>query len=131
MRQILFRGRRLDNGEWVYGDLEYNRAKNIARIHTYDEEGEYLMRHLVEPESVGQFSSLLDKNDSPIYEGDIVEAYDLDEELAFMGAVRYALPDAAFGIDKGTGASLEPFEGNMTYKVVGNFHDNIESLNSE
>lgn len=131
MRQILFRGKRLDNGEWVYGDLEYNRKKNIARIHTYDEGGEYLMQHLVKPDTVGQFTGLTDKNDSPIYDGDIVEAYDLDEELAFMGAVRYALPDAAFGIDKGTGASLEPFEGNMTYKVVGNFHDNIESLNSE
>ena len=130
-RQIKFRGKTINEGEWVYGDLEYNRAKNIARIHTYDEKGEYLMQHLVEPESVGQFSGLLDKNDSPIYEGDIVEAYGLDEELAFMGAVRYALPDAAFGIDKGTGASLEPFEGNMTYKVVGNFHDNIESLNDK
>ena len=130
-RQIKFRGKTINEGEWVYGDLEYNRAKNIARIHTYDEKGEYLMQHLVEPESVGQFSGLLDKNDSPIYEGDIVEAYDLDEELAFMGAVRYALPDAAFGIDKGTGASLGPFEGNMTYKVVGNFHDNIESLNGK
>ena len=72
-----------------------------------------------------------DSTGSEIYEGDIVEAYDLDEELAFMGAVRYALPDAAFGIDKGAGASLEPFEGNMTYKVVGNFHDNIESLNGK
>ena len=130
-RQIIFRGKRLDNGEWVYGDLEYNRAKNIARIHTYDNNGEYLMQHLVKPDSVGQFTGLTDKNDSPIYDGDIVEAYDLDEELAFMGAVRYALPDAAFGIDKGTGASLEPFEGNMTYKVVGNFHDNIESLNGK
>lgn len=131
MRQIKFRGKRLDNGEWVYGDLEYNRAKNIARIHTYDNNGEYLMQHLVKPDTVGQFTGLTDKNDSPIYDGDIVEAYDLDEELAFMGAVRYALPDAAFGIDKGTGASLEPFEGNMTYKVVGNFHDNIESLNGK
>lgn len=130
-RQIIFRGKRLDNGEWIYGDLEYNRAKNIARIHTYDNNGEYLMQHLVKPDTVGQFTGLTDKNDSPIYDGDIVEAYDLDEELAFMGAVRYALPDAAFGIDKGTGASLEPFEGNMTYKVVGNFHDNIESLKQQ
>ena len=40
MRHTKFRGKTINEGEWVYGDLEYNRAKNIARIHTYDEEGE-------------------------------------------------------------------------------------------
>ncbi len=71
-RTIKFRGKRLDNGEWVYGDLEYNRAKNIARIHTYDEDGEYLIQHSVDPATVGQFTGLLDKNGKEIYEGDIL-----------------------------------------------------------
>ncbi|WP_290083926.1 YopX family protein, partial [Paramuribaculum intestinale] len=71
-RTIKFRGKRLDNGEWVYGDLEYNRAKNIARIHTYDEDGEYLIQHSVDPATVGQFTGLLNKNGKEIYEGDIL-----------------------------------------------------------
>ncbi|MCZ2855537.1 YopX family protein [uncultured Duncaniella sp.] len=127
-RQILFRGKRLDNGEWIYGDLQLGDGDHIPMIGVVrgGHDPDY---YQVEEATVGQFTGLRDKDSRPIYEGDIVEAYDLDEELAFMGAVRYALPDAAFGIDKGTGASLEPFEGNMTYKVVGNFHDNIESLN--
>lgn len=130
MRQIIFRGQRLDNGEWIYGDLQLGDGDHIPMIGVVrgGHDPDY---YQVEEETIGQFTGLRDKDSRPIYEGDMVEVYDLDEELTFMGAVRYALPDAAFGIDKGTGASLEPFEGNMTYKVVGNFHDNIESLNGK
>lgn len=84
-RQIIFRGKRLDNGEWVYGDLEYNRAKNIARIHTYGEEGEYLMQHLVEPDSVGQYTDVDDVNGNPIFEGDIVETFAIYLEYQQVG----------------------------------------------
>lgn len=84
-RQIIFRGKRLDNGEWVYGDLEYNRKKNIARIHTYDEEGEYLMQHLVEPESVGQYTDVDDVDGNPIFEGDIVETFAIYLEYQQVG----------------------------------------------
>lgn len=129
-RQILFRGKRLDNGEWIYGDLQLGDGDHIPMIGVV-RGGHDPNYYQVEEATIGQFTGLRDKDSRPIYEADIVEAYDLDEEFAFMGAVRYALPDAAFGIDKGTGASLEPFEGNMTYKVVGNFHDNIESLNGK
>ena len=130
-RKICFRGRRLDNGEWVYGDLEYNRAKNKARIHTYNDEGEYKCQYVVDQDSIGQFTGLTDKSGKEIYEGDIVEAYDLDGDFAFMGAVRYVLPDVGFGIDKGTGGTLESFEGRMTYTIVGNFHDNLSLLNEK
>lgn len=142
-RIIKFRGKRIKDGKWIYGNLADYSMKvfnttiekkvifgNIVSFAT-DNFGFVVDDCAVDPETIGQFTGLRDKDSRPIYEGDIVEAYDLDEELAFMGAVRYALPDAAFGIDKGTGASLEPFEGNMTYKVVGNFHDNIESLNGK
>lgn len=129
-RQILFRGKRLDNGEWIYGDLQLGDGDHIPMIGVV-RGGHDPNYYQVEEATIGQFTGLRDKDSRPIYEGDIVEAYDLDEILSFVGCVRYALPDAAFGIDKGTGASLEPFEGNMTYKVVGNFHDNIESLNGK
>lgn len=86
-RQILFRGKRLDNDKWVYGDLEYNRAKNIARIHTYDEGGEYLMQHLVEPDTVGQFTGITDESGKEVYQGDILEACYKYDKIGYNGGV--------------------------------------------
>lgn len=72
-REIKFRAKRADNGEWVYGDLEHNPAKEIIRIHTYDTEGNYEGQHIVTPESVCQFTGLRDIKGNEIYDGDILD----------------------------------------------------------
>ena len=73
MRTIKFRGKRLDNGEWVYGDLEIRRIDMRCFIHTYNDDGTYFRQFEVIPETVGQFIGIEDNYNHDVYEGDIIE----------------------------------------------------------
>lgn len=120
-REIKFTGKRIDNGEWVYGNLFYwiKRGEKILIIGEGVQNGS-VMGFEVIPESVGQYSGLNDKNGKGIYEGDILQ-HEMVEELITVifknGAFRSSINNMPIGSFR-----LSEIE------VIGNVFENPELL---
>ena len=126
MREILFRGKRVDNGKWMYGDLltkgiDFDYA---IRVHGANElESSDIA--VIDPETVGQFTGLTDKNGKMIFEGDIVAFNDTMHKVVF----EQRCDSAYFGIvmgDNETWVLGGSVQGYML-EVVGNIHDSEEA----
>lgn len=127
-REIRFRGKRVDNGEWVYGYY-------VGAVATCNTPRMFLdcgISVLVIPESVGQFTGLTDKNEVEIYEGDIIEHKYKDEETREKKSVK-CLIEWKF-LSAGDDADSDSYGYHINpnwfgyYKVIGNRHDNPEML---
>lgn len=80
MRDYIFHGKRVDNGEWVEG--YYCKAEKLDKSgyeHFIIEESADGSSHLIEPESVGQYTGMNDKSGRRIFEGDIVQYQTYDD----------------------------------------------------
>lgn len=89
--EVLFRGKRIDSGEWIYGSLisrpfgYSENQKEYSAIIIFDKHDEshfdgYLELEVI-PETVGQFTGLTDKNGTKIFEGDIVQGFFEPDEV--------------------------------------------------
>ena len=75
MREIKFRGKRVDNGEWVYGYLQKQAVEGAEYYITWPCTELINNCRVVIPKTIGQFTGLYDKNDTPIYDGDIIDIH--------------------------------------------------------
>lgn len=131
MREILFRGKRMDNGNWIQGSV-FTRMNE-----TYIIPLPILTSKVkVDPKTAGQFTGLTDKNGTKIFEGDIVVCkkeingnwIDYCVEIGFV-----EMKHGAFGLHRKQGY-YRPFKDwleDYEYEVIGNIHDNPELLESE
>lgn len=83
MREILFRGKRKDNREWIEGGIYYQKLDNVKEEAIYiigSSLNDVSSAYEVIPSSIGQYTGLTDKNDKRIFEGDIVAIDNAKEE---------------------------------------------------
>ena len=131
MREILFRGKRIDNGEWVEGSLstEYYHSFGDVMISPSEEE-----IYKVDPSTVGQcVSGLTDKNGKKIFEGDILKySYHPLVLVVWHSGGWYftdeddpSMPHPDDFIDNWSCMDKENLE------IIGNIHDNPELLEEQ
>ncbi len=132
MREIKFRGKRVDNGEWVYGSLlqseiDINKLAVQCEIHERFANDFSIRKYAVIPESVGQFTGPKDKNGKEIFEGDRFHHNDLSGEIYFDdGSFRYTFgyknPTKKQRTDYFMSGTIDQ-ETSSEMEIIGNIHD--------
>lgn len=133
MREIIFRGKRTDNGEWVEGYL--TRRPSAIQYETHyspwyidkpprdpDDNGDF---YNVDPETIGQFTGLIDADGKRVFEGDILKN---KEGFVYFGK---HIAEVVFDEGRFCGLGDYPFEPSDFHRceIIGNIHDNPELLN--
>ena len=136
MREILFRGKRSDNGEWVEGNLFIPDEIKHRKAPTEILIGTNVVRisYEVDPDTVGQYTGLKDKNGKRIFEGDIIKSIynDMTYVVRFgecMHLTEYKEHECGFYCDGGKWC-VEAIGNNVSEWEIklGNIHDNPELL---
>lgn len=149
-REILFKGKRKDNGEWVEGALlQADDASYIATSFLCENPDTPLTvaAYEVDPDTICQYTGLMDKNGEKIWEGDILRGYEYpymcDGKENYYAEVTYFENCPAFciytfknpksnvrGISEGNTDFMTDWNSEA-WEVIGNIFDNPELLEVE
>lgn len=133
MREILFRGKEVESGDWYYGDIFHSSVDvDTVRIHDYRNRANVK----IIPETLGQFTGLTDKNGVKIFEGDIVE-YETGKKVR-IGRVFFSDFRSSFSVTAGKNGSARInndlynyIQNRNSVIVIGNIYDNPELIGGE
>ena len=131
MREIKFRAKEIETGRWIYGWVFGKNVKSIVELDTgyiSKVRVEAYYTTVVDPETIGQYTGLKDKNGKEIYEGDIVTAW--SQGYQATGEVKQRIDGLwlmypAYQHGKQWGLCPNP-KGATTVEIIGNIHDNPE-----
>ena len=134
MREILFRGKRTDNGKWVYG-LLCRVGDTYANIRRMDTE----VLYSVLTNTIGQFTGLTDKNGKKIFEGDVLNVHDQiptfdgynTDEIIYNGKVMYIKNQGMYVCEGNNDGNALCALNLDKCEVIGNIYDNPELLGGE
>lgn len=144
MREILFRGKRLDNGEWITGHLlkyEDGSARivpNNTDIFCFEKDDSIIqtIAHRVDPKNVGQYTGLSDRNGNRIFEGDIIK-YVVTSDTSWEAIVKWDNDGTRFlGFITGNEprimyVGMIDKNNKSVVAVIGNIYDNPELLKDD
>ena len=123
IENIKFKAKRLDNGEWVKGDLVHS-TSYVGISYPSDEFSDVPIVHRVDPKTVCQFTGLKDKEGIDIFEGDLL----YDEDSGIVSAIKWKRNICGYVYEKaGAFATMRVFSNHTCFlKVIGNKFDRNE-----
>lgn len=135
MRDIIFRGKREDNGEWVegyYARICETSVISTGKLDLTEWNNIKAKMFVIIPETVGQYTGLTDKNGVKIFEGDILGGY-LDDNYPENQTVMEVVWCNCWWGTKEIGCDPDPleWEDGEILEIVGNVFDNPEMMEGE